>query len=77
VWVNESVEVSVARVAFVRVVHYKKYIAPTHEQPAQEVSGMFSRQMLETRPLAMVAIVQREDDAWGERRQSRFPYRTS
>ncbi|MFL5615415.1 MAG: hypothetical protein ACJ796_17230 [Gemmatimonadaceae bacterium] len=57
------------RVAFVRVVHDKKYLAPTHEQPAQEVSGMFSRQMLETGQLPMVAIAQREGGALDERTQ--------
>jgi hypothetical protein len=60
------------RVAFVRVVHDKKYLAPTHEQPAQEVSGLFSRQMLETGELPMVAIAQREGGALDERMQKRI-----
>lgn len=60
------------RVAFVRVVHDKKYISPTHQQPAQEVSGVFSREMLETGQLPMVAIVQREGGAWDEPMQKRI-----
>ena len=54
------------RVAFVRVVHDMKYIAPTHEQPAQEAFGFFTRQMLETGQLPMVAIAQREGGALDE-----------
>jgi len=61
--------VQLIRVAFVRVVHDRKYIAPTHERPAQELSGLFSRQMLETGQLPAVAIVQREGGAWDERTQ--------
>jgi len=53
----------------VRVVHDRKYTAPTREQPAQELSGDFSRQMLETGQLPMVGIVQREGGAWDERTQ--------
>jgi hypothetical protein len=56
--------VQLIRVAFVRVVHDRKYIEPTHELPAQELSGLFSRQMLETAQLPVVAIVQREGGAW-------------
>ncbi|HEY2854878.1 MAG TPA: hypothetical protein VGJ18_18610 [Gemmatimonadaceae bacterium] len=56
--------VNVVRVAFVRVVHDSKYINPTHEAPAQEVSALFSRQMLETRQLPMLATALREGGAW-------------
>jgi len=61
--------VQLIQVTFVRVVHDRKYTAPTHEQPAQELSGDFSRQMLETGQLPMVGIVQREGGAWDERTQ--------
>jgi len=39
-----------------RVVHDRKYTAPTHEQPAQELSGDFSRQMPETGQLGPVQL---------------------
>jgi hypothetical protein len=64
--------VQVIRVAFVRVVHDSKYIAPTRERPAQELSGLFTRRMLETGQLAGVAIVQREGGAWDEQTQKRI-----
>jgi len=60
------------RVAFVRVVHDRKHVEPTHEVAAQELSGLFSRQMLETGQLPMVGIVQREGGAWDEQTQKRF-----
>jgi len=48
--------VQLIQVTFVRVVHDRKYTAPTHEQPAQELSGDFSRQMLETGQLEPVRL---------------------
>lgn len=74
VWTTfaRDAEVQSIRVAFVRVVHDKKYIAPTHELPAQEASGFFTRQMLETGQLPMVAIAQREGGALDERTQKRI-----
>ena len=46
-----------------RVVHDSKYLNPEHEAPAQELSGLFSRQMLETGQLPMLATVLREGGA--------------
>lgn len=60
------------RVAFVRVVHERKYIAPTPARPAQELSGDFSRQMLETGELPIVGIVQLEGGAWDEETQKQI-----
>ena len=64
--------VNVVRVAFVRIVHDRPYLAPKHEVPAQEVSGLFSRQMLETGQLPMLATAQREGGAWSPAVQSRI-----
>lgn len=64
--------VQLIRVAFVRVVHDKKYTGPTHEGPAQELFGLFSREMLETGQPPLVAMVQREAGAWDERTQKQF-----
>ena len=64
--------VQLIRVAFVRVVHDRKYTEPTRERPAQELSGLFSRQMLETGELPAVAIAQREAGAWDEPTQKRI-----
>lgn len=52
------------RVTFVRVVHDSKYLNPNREVPAQEASGLFSRQMLETGQLPVLATVLREGGAW-------------
>jgi hypothetical protein len=56
--------VNVVRVAFVRVVHDSKYLNPNHEVPAQEVSALFSRQMLETGQLPILGTALREGGAW-------------
>src|SRR5690348_5756513 len=56
-------------VVFMRVIHDRKYADPTHELPAQEVYGLFSRQMLETGQLPAAAIAQREGGRLDERTQ--------
>jgi hypothetical protein len=65
VWTTfgRDVGVNVVRVAFMRIVHDRKYLHPTHEVPAQEVSALFPRQALEIRQLPMLAISQREGGA--------------
>jgi hypothetical protein len=56
--------VNVIRVAFMRFVHDSPYLRREHVAPAQEVSAMFSRQMLETGQLPMMAVGLREAGAW-------------
>src|SRR5690242_2164180 len=67
--------VQLIRVAFVRVVHDRKYTEPIRERPAQELSGLFSRQMLETGQLPGLAIVQREGGTWDDQTQKRIDSR--
>lgn len=66
VWITfgRDAAISFIRVAFVRVVHDSKYLKPKHEVPAQEVYALFSRQMLETGQLPMLATALREGGAW-------------
>ena len=56
--------VNVVSVLFVRVVHDQPYVAPHREVPAQEVSALFTRQMLETGQPANLATVLREGGEW-------------
>jgi hypothetical protein len=61
--------VSVIDVDFVRVVHDAQYVLPGHEVPAQVVSGLVTREMIETGRRAAVSVVQREAGAWDDKAQ--------
>jgi hypothetical protein len=61
--------VSVINVQFVRVVHDAQYLLPGHVVPAQVVSGLVTREMIESGRRAAVSVVQREAGAWDDKAQ--------
>ena len=74
VWkaIGREAGVSLIDVQFVRVVHDAKYLRPTHEVPAEVVSGPMSRQMIESGQEPMLGILLREGGAWDETIQQRL-----
>ena len=62
--------VTVIAVDFVRVVHDEKYIRPSHEAPAQVVTGLMTREMIESGVVAPpLTIALREAGALNEQTQ--------
>ena len=63
---------SVIRIAFIRMFRETNGGTSSSEVPAEEVSGLFSRQMLETGQAPMMATALREGGAWDPAVQKRL-----